>query len=411
MNRRHFLFTGAGAGALALLPSIAGYQKLESGNEDLLTVGIIGHTGRGNYGHGLDVVWTGIPEVRLAGVADPDSEGRSSAAARLGLSADDCFEDYATMLETVRPAIVAVCPRHPDQHAAMCLAAIGSGARGIYVEKPFCRTPAEADSILGRARESGTCIAVAHRNRYHPVIHAIRDWMDSGRLGKVLELRGRGKGDHRGGGEDLWVLGSHVLNLLHFLAGPPVSCSADILVSGHSATAADIRQGNEGLGLLLGDEIHARFQHQSGLFSTFDSITSDRTANHGFGLTIIGSEATVRIYCDRDPVAFIRRGNPFRANDTAEKWEPVTLKEISSEHGATAKSFPQDFIEHLHSHQVPALDLIDAIRNGREPLCDGEQGRMTVEMILAVFQSHIRNGARINFPLRERESCLEKWEW
>ena len=32
-------------------------------------------------------------------------------------------------------------------------------------------------------------------------------------------MRGRGKGDRRGGAEDLWVLGSHVLNLMTYFGG------------------------------------------------------------------------------------------------------------------------------------------------------------------------------------------------
>ena len=38
--------------------------------------------------------------------------------------------------------------------------------------------------------------------------------VDEGDIGEVLELRGWGKEDHRGGGEDLWVLGSRVMNLM-----------------------------------------------------------------------------------------------------------------------------------------------------------------------------------------------------
>ena len=33
-------------------------------------VAVIGHTGRGNYGHGLDVVWREIANVQIVAVAD-----------------------------------------------------------------------------------------------------------------------------------------------------------------------------------------------------------------------------------------------------------------------------------------------------------------------------------------------------
>ena len=41
---------------------------------------IIGHTGQGNYGHGLEMVYGQMPEVEVAAVADPDPEGLATAA-------------------------------------------------------------------------------------------------------------------------------------------------------------------------------------------------------------------------------------------------------------------------------------------------------------------------------------------
>ena len=46
-------------------------------------VAVIGHTGRGNYGHGLDTVWLDLPECELLAVADADERGRGAAASRL----------------------------------------------------------------------------------------------------------------------------------------------------------------------------------------------------------------------------------------------------------------------------------------------------------------------------------------
>ena len=45
-------------------------------------VAVIGHTGRGNYGHGIDTVWNAFSQMKVAGVADPDEKGRADALAR-----------------------------------------------------------------------------------------------------------------------------------------------------------------------------------------------------------------------------------------------------------------------------------------------------------------------------------------
>ena len=43
----------------------------------ILRAGIIGDTGRGNYGHGLDTAYDGISGVEVVAVADPDPAGAS----------------------------------------------------------------------------------------------------------------------------------------------------------------------------------------------------------------------------------------------------------------------------------------------------------------------------------------------
>ena len=84
-------------------------------------VGVIGHTGRGNYGHGLDTVWGHIPGCELVAVADADPNGLKAAAARL--KAPQAFSDYRKMLDEAKPDIISVGPRHLDQHRDMVIAA------------------------------------------------------------------------------------------------------------------------------------------------------------------------------------------------------------------------------------------------------------------------------------------------
>ena len=42
-------------------------------------IAVIGHTGRGHYGHGLDRVWLELPQCEIAGVADADPQGLKAA--------------------------------------------------------------------------------------------------------------------------------------------------------------------------------------------------------------------------------------------------------------------------------------------------------------------------------------------
>ena len=37
-------------------------------------IAVIGHTGRGNYGHDVDRVWLEMPDCEIVGVSDPDEK-------------------------------------------------------------------------------------------------------------------------------------------------------------------------------------------------------------------------------------------------------------------------------------------------------------------------------------------------
>lgn len=397
MLRRHFLTATTGLCASSSL-----VQALQFDSGPTRRVGVIGHTGRGNYGHGLDTVWLKIPSARIVGLADANPAGLIAETIKLQLKPEQAFNSYQEMLKETKPEFVSICPRHVDQHADMILAATAAGVRGIYIEKPFCQTLEQADRIAGACEKSGTTIAIAHRNRYHPTMDVIRWMIESGEIGRVLELRGKGKGDRRGGAEDFWVLGTHVLNLFQLLAGEPVSCSALMKNKGHLVTAADVIEGPEGLGKIAGDELHTRYEFDSGIVGYYDSMANDETSPHGYCMQIIGSKGTIIIHIDAEPLAHLIPGNPYQTGLSPRKWIPITTA------GLGKPEHQPELIEKVHNHVLAVQDLIDACDKQRAPLCDLQQGIRVVEMIHAAFESHRQNGARISFPLTERGNPLLK---
>lgn len=388
MNRRHFLALGIASGI-----SIAARAE-----EKKFRVGIIGRTGRGNYGHGLDTMWAQISETEIVGVADADAAGLAKAHEKLG--GVPAFHDYSLMLSETKPELVAVAPRYVDEHRDMILAAIENGARGIYVEKPFCRTLAEADEIVAACEKRNVKLAIAHRNRYQPALATVADLVKDGAIGHLLELRGRGKEDARGGSLDLWVLGSHVLNMANFFAGKPLACTATVVQDGHPVVRDDLKDGAEGLGQLAGNEVHARFEMERGVPVFFDSVANAGVKNAGFGLQLIGTGGIVDLRCDATPIAHILQGSPFQPASEPRAWTPISTAGIG-------KPEPMENIGKLvMSHAVGGRDLIAAIREDRAPLCSAHDGRTIVEMISAVFESHRLGGQRVTFPLKTRENPL-----
>ena len=306
------------------------------------------------------------------------------------------------MLAEVKPDIVAIGMRHADQHREVALAAAASGARGIYMEKPFCRTPAEADEIVAACEQKNVKLALAHRNRWHPALPAIDKLVKADAIGRLLELRARGKEDPRGGSLDLWVLGSHLLNLLNYFGGQPLGCSATVLQAGKPITRADVKDGAEGLGPLAGNEVHARFDMERGVPAYLDSVANAGDRAAGFGLQLIGTKGIIDLRVDQDPVAHYLAGNPFRPVKDPRVWVPISSAGIGQPEPVA------DMGRQVMAHLVGGRDLMAAIRENRQPLCSARDGRTTVEMIAAVFESHRLQGQRVAFPLAARDNPLAR---
>lgn len=389
MTRRQFLATTALAASASAAPA-----------EKKWRVGVIGHTGKGGYGHGLDTMWLHVPETEIVGIADPDAAGL--AAARKKLNHAPGFADYRAMLKDVKPDLVAIGPRNVEHHRDMLLAAIESGARGIYIEKPFLRILADADEVIAAARAKDVKIAIAHRNRYQPALAEAVRIVEAGAIGKLLEIRGRGKEDQRGGALDLWVLGSHVLNMAFAFTGAPRACSGVLLQDGKLVTKADVREGDEGLGLLAGNEVHARIDTESGVPVYFDSIAKAGNKNAGFGLQVIGNEGVINLRADGDPFAFLSAGTAFMPAKEPRAWSVI------SSAGPGVPEPIEKLREQVMTHVIPARDLIDAIEGKRPPLCSAEDGRAITETISGIFESHVQDGRRVSLPLEKRDNPLAR---
>lgn len=206
-NRRELL-------SMALLP--AAYAQFRPKKK--YRAAIIGHTGKGNYGHNWDLAWNQIPNVEVVAVADPVEQGRLRAQRRSG--AQRAYADYWQMLKTEKPDLVAICPRQTGERVPMVEAAAEVGAH-ILLEKPFAGSLPDADRIVELTSRRGLKVQVGHVLRVSDSVARVRQWLQSGEIGELMEIRMRGKEDRRAGGEDLIVLGSHCFDMMRFLVGDP----------------------------------------------------------------------------------------------------------------------------------------------------------------------------------------------
>jgi predicted dehydrogenase len=364
---------------------------------DALRVAAIGRTGRGDWGHAIDELWAGVDGVQLVAVADESEEGLAKAVVRNKLDASRpgvAFRDWRQMLADVKPDIVAICMRHIDCHAEMAIAAAEAGVKGIFLEKPFVPTPAATDAVIAACRKANTKLALAYVNRHSPAYAAARDLVEDGRIGKVLEIRCRGKEDKRGGGEDLWVLGCHLLDLMADLGGAPQWCEANVTLAGRPITKADMADGPEGIGPIAGDSVTAMFGLADGPTGFFASVRDAGLKQPNFGLTLAGTQGAIHIRPDHVPHAYLRAAPLWRV-DKEFPWKPIDAEGLDS-------PLPESDVDRAAERAAwgrrAAADLVDAILEDREPEAGMYAGRRTVEMTAAIYAAAL-SGRRIEWPL------------
>lgn len=358
-------------------------------------VAVIGHTGRGNYGHGLDTAWLTFPETEIVAVADTDPDGRAQAAKRLGV--DRAYGDYRRMLDEVRPDIVAICLRWIDQHRGMAVAAAERGVH-IFMEKPFCRTLAEADEIVAACERTHVKLAIAHPTRYSPKLERVRRLIRDGAIGQVLELRGRGKEDRRGGGEDLWVLGSHIMDQMLALGFNPQWCFASVLQDGQPLRKEHVAEGNEGIGPLAGDAVRAIYGLKEGMTASFQSYRNAMGNPSRYGLQVYGSEGIIEILEGTMPPVHILQDPSWSPGRSGKQWQEVSSAGIGQPEPITGA-------DHDERQHFAIRDLLAAIEQQREPKGNMYEARRATEMIVAVFESQ-RVGGPVPLPLATRVNPL-----
>jgi predicted dehydrogenase len=354
-------------------------------------VAVIGRTGRGNYGHGLDIAWLDHPRARLVAVADEDPKGRAAAAERLKV--ERAYADYRAMLDAETPQFVSVAPRWLDGHRDMIMACAERGVLGIFCEKPLTPTLADCDAIVEACERHHVKLAMAFQTRHSQRYDRVKELIAQGAIGEVLELRGRGKEDRRGGGEDLMVLGSHIMDLFRGLLGEPRWCFARVSEGGRPIGPEQVRDGAEGIGPLAGDRIDAMFG-----FSATPAVAHFATSRPGqpgqrFGLMILGSGGVIELRTGGRPPAFWLNDPTWTGRGSA-RWV-----EITSAGPGRPETIPRDDL--VEGNKSAITDLIEAVEADRQPKVSVYDGRGSIEMILACYASQVQ-GAPVALPLVDR---------
>ncbi|HCA48304.1 MAG TPA: gfo/Idh/MocA family oxidoreductase [Armatimonadetes bacterium] len=364
--------------------------------------------------HGLHTAFRDLPDVEVVAHVDANAADLERKMAWTGAR-----RHYATlpeMLASEAPDIVVLCSRHPGDHLGQIEAAAAAGCH-IYCEKPLTASLREADRIVALAEQEGIRICMAHPGRYALVFRTMKAMLEAGEIGQPLTVYGLGKCDHRGGGEDLIVLGTHILDLQTFLLGEPEHVYAAVTAGGRPVSCGDRTETVEPIGPAAGDSIYACFGFPGGVRGVFESRRGlyDREPDGTLmGITVSGTEGalsmrfddaatrTLRISRSRDPLQYGARFEdvPLREDRVIPGAEPLDYSLCGQKDIPRARYF-------LEANRFAAWDLMRAIEKDRQPLSNVTHARLALEMIYGIYAAHLARGL-VSFPLRRRDHPLEE---
>jgi predicted dehydrogenase len=156
-----------------------------------------------------------------------------STSAAVGLAEDfggNACSDLGEVL-ALEPDVVIVATTH-DNLAPLTIEALAGGAH-VLVEKPAGLGTAEVDEVLRAAEHASRLVKVGFNHRFYPGLARAASEVHSGEHGELMHVRARyGHGGRAGyaaewradparsGGGELIDQGMHLLDLVHWIAGP-----------------------------------------------------------------------------------------------------------------------------------------------------------------------------------------------
>jgi predicted dehydrogenase len=326
----------------------------------------VGHLGR----HHARIL-NAFPDVALVGVVDANSDQACAIADQLGTKAYDRFEpllDEVDCVSVVTPTIF---------HFQVAARFLKAGVP-VLVEKPICRTVAEADDLIRLAAEAGVPLQVGHIERFNP---AFEELVKRPITPKFVEAERHGPYTGRstdiGAVLDLMI---HDLDLLLALIGGPV---AEV-----SAIGASIFGGHE-------DMVNARLVFQSGCVA---HVTASRISQRPKRrLRIWAPEGYAGIDFVSRKLVLVQASEELRRTGIrVDKMDPATKARLKDDvFGRFLQLQTLDGDRKWDQLTAELRHFVDCVRFGRTPRVTGEAGRDALslaERVLSAVKAHQWNG-------------------
>lgn len=340
--------------------------------------------GCGKIAHKHVHVLANLDEVRLLYACDPQEDRAKEIAGK----ADGCkaTTEIEQVLKDPAVEVVSICSPS-GMHAEMGIQAARAGKQ-VIIEKPLALRLDEADRLIETCDRRGAKLFVVQQNRYNRPVQALRRALDADRLGhvflgsvRVLWSRDQAyydkepwRGTWAQDGGVLTNQASHHIDLLIWMMG-----EVDSVFARGRTVAHKIETEDTGVVLL---------KFRNGGFGVVEATTCTQPKDLEGSLNLYGEGGTVEI-------------GGFAANNL-KTW---AFREPRPEDETIFEEWGKNPDEFGYNHREFYLDALEDLRTNRRGLLDGIEGRKSLEVINAIYES-METGREVFLRFEPKECRL-----
>lgn len=317
-----------------------------------------------------------IDGASLVAVCDIVRSRADAMGARFDVPAIYNIDDLLARQDIDAVAVLTPSGMHPA-HVIACAKA----GKHAIVEKPMALRLQDADDMIRACDEAGVKLFVVKQNRFNVPVVKAREALDAGRFGRLIlgTVRVRWCREQAYYDQDAWrgtwaydggVLSnqaSHHVDMLEWFFGDVVSVHARAVTALAKIEAEDTAV--------------ATLKFRNGALGIIEATTAARPTDLEGSLSILGEKGVVEIA-------------GFAVNEIRH-WRFVD--ELGSDKDVIGKFSVNPPNVYGFGHHAYYQHVIDCLMNQRSALVDGLEGRKSLELISALYES-IETGEEV--PLR-----------
>ena len=322
--------------------------------------------------------YTSLDTAEVAAICDVSRESVDAAGERFEVAPADRYTDYRELLARDDVDAVDICT--PNQVRLEPLIAACEAGKHVLVQKPMAVSIDEANQMIAAAKKGGVKLGVIYMGRFSPGAALVERLMRSGAIGRFTALRERT--GHSGGlrlPETSWrrsfdnlagcwaLLCAHTADRFRMLGGPGASICA---------------LGKTLVSPMTGDDnFSATLEFASGNLGTMESCYH-----------MIPADNLLEVYGDRGTIHTSSNARTYRVQSLdgdSFPWGDHVNGLLPEKRDDGWWYFDMDTVRAARLREFPSYfaHWVDCVQNDRQPVSTGEEGRASLEIILAGYQS------------------------